>query len=295
MARTAFRSVIACALLSDKMTIQHSHMQHENAKSEFPELADENLEIWNANAAWWDDCIGDGNVFQTDLIEPASERLLAISPGDQILDVACGAGRFARRMADLGGRVIAIDNSTEFIERARTRTPNQSGIEYHVADAANTAAMLTFGIRRFEKAVCTMALMDMPQIQPLLQALKQMLKPAGAFVFSVTHPCFHTPAIQRFTEVYEEESGRHTVRSGIKVCSYLTPFAKKTEGIVGQPKPQLYFHRPLHVLFQSCFDAGFVVDRLEEPALPRPEKQKPGVRWSDMTEIPPILVVRARA
>jgi 2-polyprenyl-3-methyl-5-hydroxy-6-metoxy-1,4-benzoquinol methylase len=149
----------------------------ENAKSEFPELADENLEIWNCNAEWWDDRIGDGNEFQTHLIEPASERLLAISPGDQILDVACGAGRFARRMAELGGRVIAIDNSAQFIKRAKTRTPGESSIEYHVADAANNAALLSFGIRRFDKAVCTMALMDMAQIQPLLQALKQMLRP----------------------------------------------------------------------------------------------------------------------
>src|SRR5258705_2428238 len=99
-------------------------MSHENAKSEFPELADENLAIWNANAAWWDDQIGDGNEFQTHLIEPASERLLAISAGDLILDIACGAGRFARRMADLGGRVIAIAHSTELIQRGRTRTPN---------------------------------------------------------------------------------------------------------------------------------------------------------------------------
>jgi 2-polyprenyl-3-methyl-5-hydroxy-6-metoxy-1,4-benzoquinol methylase len=270
-------------------------MQYKDTKSEFPELGQENLEIWNANATWWDDRIGDGNEFQTHLIEPASERLLDISAGDYILDIACGAGRFARRMADLGGRVLAIDQSPEFIERARLRTPSESSIDYHVADATNTAAMLSFGIRRFDKAICTMGLMDISQIQPLLQTLKQMLKPAGAFVFSITHPCFHTPAIQRFTEMYEEDSGRLTVRSGVKVVSYLTPFARRTEGIVGQPKSQLHFHRPLHVLFQSCFEAGFVIDGLDEPALPQPEARKPGVRWSDMTDIPPILVVRARA
>src|SRR5215831_6954400 len=266
-------------------------MHSKTMKSEFPEMADENLRIWNANAAWWDDQIGDGNEFQTHLIEPPTERLLAISLGDLILDIACGAGRFARRMEKLGGRIIAIDYSAEFIERARSRTPNDAGIEYHVADAADTATLLAFGNRRFDKAVCTMALMDMPQIQPLLQALKHLLKPGGAFVFSVLHPCFHTPAIQRFTEMYEEDSGRLTVRSGVKVASYLTPFARRTEGIVGQPKPQLYFHRPLQVLLQSCFDAGFVIDRLEEPALPQPEARKPGVRWSDMTDIPPMLVV----
>ena len=277
------------------MTIPHLPMNHEEAMSEFPEFADENLEIWNANAAWWDDQIGDGNEFQTILIQPASERLLDISQGDHVLDIACGAGRFARRMAALGGRVIAIDQSTEFIERARSRTPAESSVEYHIADATDKAAMLEFGNRRFDKAVCTMALMDMPQIGPLLQALKQMLKPAGVFVFSMTHPCFHTPAIQRFTEMSEQDDGRLTVRSGVKVHSYLTPVARRTEGIVGQPRPQLYFHRPLQVLFQSCFDAGFVIDRLEEPALSQSGERKPGVRWSEMTEVPPILVVRARA
>ena len=89
--------------------------------------------------------------------------------------------------------------------------------------------------------------------------------------------------------MHEDESGRLIVRSGVKVSSYLTPFAKKTEGIIG-----LYFHRPLHVLFGSCFEAGFVVDGLEEPALPPPDARKPGVIWSDMTDIATILFVRAR-
>ena len=129
-------------------------MEAEKARSEFPEFADENIEIWDANAAWWDDRIGDGNEFQTHLIEPASERLLDISPGEQILDVACGAGRFARRMAALGGSIIAIDNSTEFLERARIRTPK--------ASASSTTSW-------------------MPQILPLcsLSALAGLTKPCA--------------------------------------------------------------------------------------------------------------------
>ena len=198
-------------------------------------------------------------------------------------------------MASLGGRVVAFDHSAAFIERARARTPADAGIEYYLADAADPNALSDFGIGRFDKAVCTMAIMDMPQIQPLLKALKQLLKPGGVFVSSLTHPCFHTPSTQRFTETNEDESGRYSFRSGVKVWSYLAPYSKKTEGILGQPEPQLHFHRPLHVLLGSCFDAGFVIDGIEEPALPEPETRKAGIRWSDMTDIPPILVVRARA
>ena len=79
--------------------------------AEFPEQADENRRIWDANARWWDDRIGDGNDFQTLLIEPATNRLLDVRAGDIILDAACGAGRFARRMAELGARVVAFDLS----------------------------------------------------------------------------------------------------------------------------------------------------------------------------------------
>lgn len=271
--------------VASQMTVKRSH-------SEFPGHADENRRIWDANACWWDDRIGDGNAFQTLLIEPASERLLQITAGDLILDVACGAGRFARRMVDLGARVVAFDQSSRFIDRARERTSQDAPIEYRVLDAASENAVASLGIHRFDKAVCTMALMDVPEITPLFSAVAQTLKPRGSFVFSVTHPCFHSAAIQRFAEMGEEESGRHILRTGIKVSAYLSSFARKTEGIIGQPEPQWYFHRPIQTLFRSGFEAGFVVDGIEEPGLPEPEKHKAGVRWDDMPEIPPIMVVR---
>ena len=269
-------------------------MTSERRESEFPEHADENRRIWDENARWWDDRIGDGNDFQVLLIEPATERLLDVSSGDTILDVAAGAGRFARRMATLGAHVVAFDCSAKFIERARARTSKDARIEYHVLDAACAGAITSLGVRRFDKAVCTMALMDMPEVAPLVSGLTHALKPGGSFVFSVTHPCFHSAAIQRFAEMYEEDAGRQITRTGVKVSSYLTSFSKKTEGIIGQPTPQWYFHRPIQELLRLGFEHGFVVDGLEEPGFPEPEKRKPGVRWDDMPEIPPVMVVRMR-
>ena len=40
---------------------------------------------------WWDDRIGEGDDFQTLLIEPATERLLEIAAGDTILDATRAA------------------------------------------------------------------------------------------------------------------------------------------------------------------------------------------------------------
>jgi hypothetical protein len=36
------------------------------------------------------------------------------------------------------------------------------------------------------------------------------------------------------------------------------------------------------------------MDGIEEPGLPEPEKRRAGVRWDDMPEIPPVMVVRMR-
>lgn len=262
--------------------------------SDFPEHVDENRRIWNANARWWDDRIGDGNDFQTLLIEPPTERLLHVTAGDTILDVACGAGRFARRMASLGAKVVAIDTSSAFIDRARERTPAEATIEYRVLDVASLEDMRSLGSARFTKAVCTMAVMDMPEITPLFRALAALLPRDGTFVFSILHPCFHSATIQRFAEMYEDGPGRHVIRTGVKVSAYLSPSAYKTEGIVGQPEPQFLFHRPISRLFQLGFDAGFVVDGCEEPGFAPPDTPRAGVRWDDMPDIPPILVVRMR-
>jgi len=268
-------------------------MEHGNPGG-FPEFNAEVRRIWNANAEWWDDKIGDGNEFQCELIEPATERLLNVSPGETILDVGCGAGRFARRMAELGAYVVAFDFSERFIKRAKQRTPpNVKNIEYHVVDATDEQQILALEMNRFDAAVATMALMDMSSIEPLMSALSKSLKPGGRFVFSVIHPCFQTPETCKFAEQFETD-GKITLWSGVKVAKYLTPTVWKSQGIVGQPELQYYFHRPLSMLLRAGFDVGFVVDGLEEPAFKEGANERGGLRWRDLPEIPPVLVMRMR-
>jgi SAM-dependent methyltransferase len=259
----------------------------------WPEHADETRRIWDAIAEWWDDRIGDGNDFQDELIEPASERLLALEPGETVLDVGCGAGRFTRRVAALGARVVASDLSERFIARARERTPSDADIEYHVIDATDGEALLALGEGRFDAAVATMCLMDMPDIEPLMGALARLLKPGGRFVFSVMHPCFQPSGFAKFSESTECD-GSFVVTSGVKVSEYITPRAWRGVGIVGQPENHYYFHRPLSVLLGTAFRHGFAMDAIEEPMLGPPEKDGGSLRWRNLQEIPPILVARLR-
>jgi 2-polyprenyl-3-methyl-5-hydroxy-6-metoxy-1,4-benzoquinol methylase len=270
----------------------------ESRSPDFPEYDGRTAEVWDRLAEWWDDKIGDGNDFQNYLIEPSTERLLALAPGERVLDVACGAGRFARRMAVLGARVVAIDHAASFIQRARERTEKaklSDSIEYHVVSASEPAALLALDGRPFDAAVCTMALMDMSSIEPLLSALPKLLKPGGRFVFSVMHPAFSSGTSRLFAEQTEAD-GRITVETGVKVTEYARAFTYGGLGIVGQPVLQHYFHRPISLLLNTCFRHGFVMDGMEEPTLPegRQGKSKLPISFAHMPAIPPVLVARMR-
>ena len=70
--------------------------------------------------------------------------------------------------------------------------------------------------------------------------------------------------------------------------------AQRGEGIVGQPEPHIYLHRPLHELLGVCFQAGFVMDGIEEPAFSPESKSDRSLGWRNYSQIPPLLVVRMR-
>jgi 2-polyprenyl-3-methyl-5-hydroxy-6-metoxy-1,4-benzoquinol methylase len=269
----------------------------ENSSPDFPEeINEQTKEIWNRLAGWWDDKIGDGNEFQTLLIEPSTERLLSLQSGERVLDIACGAGRFARRIAELGTMVIAFDHAEAFIQRARQRTvKNTDKISYQVIDATNTGELKSLGKSNFDAAVCTMGLMDMSAIEPLLSTMPYLLKPGGRFVFSVMHPAFNSGMAALIAEE-ENRDGELKTTFGVKITGYSKPFTYKGIGIPGQPEPQYYFHRPLHVLFNTFFKHGFVLDGMEEPTLPAglEAQSKSSLNWKSINNIPPILVARMR-
>ena len=109
-------------------------------------LNQEVRDIWNQNVTFWDSQIGEGNQFQLTLTGPASERLLNLQEGEQVLEVACGNGVFTRRMAQLGAHVVASDFSERLVELAKGRSSDYADrIEYHVIDATSEEQLLALG------------------------------------------------------------------------------------------------------------------------------------------------------
>ena len=110
-----------------------------------------------------------------------------------------------------------------------------------------------------------MALFDMADIEPLIKSIPQLLKNGGKFVFSLLHPCFNSGET---TLVHEKSDIGGEVHHNyfIKASNYLKIQNNKGIGIVGQPVPQWYFHRPISEYFRICFNAGFCLTDLREPS-----------------------------
>jgi 2-polyprenyl-3-methyl-5-hydroxy-6-metoxy-1,4-benzoquinol methylase len=276
---------VQTTILEDDMTVQDPQRANLETRA-----------AWNENAAFWDQRMGEGNDFVEVLVWPATERLLQLRPGQRVLDIACGNGLTSRRLAAMGAQVVAFDFAEQMVAHALQRTTEHADrIQYQVLDATDEAALLGLGEGQFDAALCNMALFDMAEIEPLMCALARLLRPGGRFVFSVIHPCFNSAHTAHVAQL-EDRGGEIVTTYSIKVFTYMSATVARGAAIAGQPKPQLYFHRPLQLLLGAGFEAGFVLDGLEERAFPsdHPLGSNPLAWGGNFSEIPPVLVARLR-
>jgi 2-polyprenyl-3-methyl-5-hydroxy-6-metoxy-1,4-benzoquinol methylase len=197
-------------------------------------LHDDVRSAWDRLAGFWDERMEAGATWQRHLIQPSVERLLRLQPGERVLEIACGNGEFARRMSELGARVLAVDFSEGMLERARA---HGGDVEYRRADATDEEVLLALGEpASFDAVVSNMAIMDMETIDPMAAASSQLLKPTGRFVFSTLHPAFNSGDVKAMVEL-DLEGGLSEVYS-VKVTSYARSFTSKGTAIPGQPVEQ---------------------------------------------------------
>ena len=83
---------------------------------------EESKKIWEKNAQFWDDAMGDeSNEFHREVVRPKVTELLSPDPSDYILDIACGNGNYSSYLAQRGASVVAFDYSKKMIELAKRR------------------------------------------------------------------------------------------------------------------------------------------------------------------------------
>ncbi|MDP9307091.1 MAG: class I SAM-dependent methyltransferase [Actinomycetota bacterium] len=93
------------------------------------------------------------------------------------LDAACGTGRHSTYLAALGHEVIGVDSSAAMLRRAHEKVPEG---EFHEADLHD----LPLPDDHVDLVLCALALMHVPDLEPVLTEFVRVLRPGGSLVIS---------------------------------------------------------------------------------------------------------------
>ena len=121
-----------------------------------------------------------GNALIDDEQPIVREILSGLEPGVAV-DAACGTGRHAAYLAELGHQVIGVDESSEMLDVARSKVPFG---EFHRADLH--ALPLGDGIA--DVVVCALALSHVDDLEAAMSEMARVLKPGGHLVISDGRP-----------------------------------------------------------------------------------------------------------
>lgn len=195
------------------------------------------------------------------LHDPVLEGLLPDLHNQRVLSLACGPGRDARLLADLGASVVGVDVSEALLAYAREFERMQPrGIEYLLGDAQTLDGIADAS---FDGVVCNMALMDIPDLAATIRTVRRVLRDGGFFIASIVHPCFgpHVEVVDGYLI-----DGKYDKVNG---PSSLPPYA---------------FHRSLSTYLNTLSSTGLVITEVAEPS------DEPTGRW-----VPNLLYFACRA
>jgi malonyl-CoA O-methyltransferase len=144
------------------------------------------------------------------------EPLLAAAIGEvrglRALDVGCGTGRHALRLAGAGAHVTAVDFSDGMLAAAHRKSAEQ-GLPIHFV-RHDIAAPLPFADASFDRVVCGLVLDHVADVRGLLGQMKRVCAPGGVIVVSVMHPAMMLLGVQaRFTD---PDSGVKTYPASVR-------------------------------------------------------------------------------
>ena len=140
------------------------------------------------------------------LEEPVVLELLGDVSDLDVLDAACGTGRYALRLAEDGARVCGVDATEEMLAHGRRKAADQDltvDLRHGNLDA------LPFEDGSFDLVLSALALCHIPDLGPAMAEFARVVRPGGRLLISDFHPfclligwrtCFDRPEARYWIE-----------------------------------------------------------------------------------------------
>ncbi|NTV63486.1 MAG: class I SAM-dependent methyltransferase [Oscillochloris sp.] len=132
---------------------------------------------WDDLADWYDGWAGAGSDHHRTLAIPALLELLALRPGERLLDIGCGPAPLAPHVARAGASYTGIDLSPRMVAHARAR--HAGAVHFLVADARDLAGSPGLRAGAFDAAVFLLSLQNIDPLEPALASAAWALRSGG--------------------------------------------------------------------------------------------------------------------
>ncbi len=213
---------------------------------------------WGSVADWYSDHLNTTeDSYHKKVVLPNLLRMMAIKPGEKILDLACGTGFFSAEFVKLGAEVSGVDISPELIAIAKKNVPERA--QFIVSGADNLSGVQDKSV---DKIACVLAIQNILEVKKMLQECNRVLKDSGKMYVVMNHPAYRIPRGSSWG--WDEENKKQYRRidqylSEMKVNIDMEPGSKRSDR-----KQTVSYHRPLQFYSKVCNENNFAISKIEE-------------------------------
>jgi SAM-dependent methyltransferase len=234
---------------------------------------------WETHAGWWQEhfTAGADPEYEEQILPLAEEHLAGAA---RVLDIGCGEGQLARRIAALGGTAPMVTGVDPTEGQVATAVARGGGVRY----ARATAEGLPFAGSSFDAAVVCLMLEHLDPFEPAIHEIARVLVPSGRFICFLNHPLLQAP---ESGWIDDQVLGEQYWRVG----PYLPDDVAMEEVAPGVRLP--FMHRPLSRYINVMADCGLLVEHMDEPP-PPPGFLALAPEYGEAASIPRLLLLRAR-
>ena len=228
------------------------------------------------NTQWTDaaeDWIQQDQAVRTGMLDSWMLKALGDLSNARVVDIGCGEGRFSRLLSGLGASVTGVDLTEPFIERARSLAVGND--TYVLGDAENLEGIAS---NSYDLAVLYIVLVDLLDYEAAIEAANRVLKPGGKLVICNVHP-------MRTSVPYGwiNQGGRKLFYA---LDNYTDEGPREFDW---WGKNFINIHRTLSSYMSAFLEAGFVLERLDEP-VPSEEQLAENPSFDDEYRAPNFII-----
>jgi ubiquinone/menaquinone biosynthesis C-methylase UbiE len=162
-----------------------------------------------------------------ELEEPIARAMIAAIPPGDALDAACGTGRHAATLVELGHRVVGVDTTEAMLAIAREKVPAadfRSGRLEQLPVEDETIDLIT----------CALALTHVERLEPVMREFVRVLRPGGQAILTDIHPvATMTGGIAGFPDRDISQGIPYVRNLTHQISEYVTAFLNVGLSIVG--------------------------------------------------------------